>query len=205
MLLRVVGAALAAGLLSSCAMLSANAPLFTVADQDGAFALAQGLWVAQEADCKVDPRHSRPEQKSCLDWARIARAPDGAWIVSSTGGEDDAPLRVVIAAAAPRGSHVLSPLYVAESVNQKDGEIGYGALVPRGDLSAGVKRLAVAGVSCDVITDEAPIDGIVVTREDGKVVRCIASTQAAVREATRRAVIDSLVTFGDSELVFVRP
>ena len=205
MRVRVVGAALAAVLLSACAMLSAEAPLFTPVDQDPAFALAEGLWVAQESDCKINAQRSNPQQKTCLDWARITRANDGAWIVSSTGGDDDAPLRVVIAAAAPRGSHLLAPLYVAESVNQKDGEIGYGALVPRGDLSAGVRRLAVAGVGCDVVTDEAPVDGITVTKEDGKVVHCTAKTQAAVREATRRAVIASLADLGDSELVFVRP
>ena len=202
---RIVCAAIAASLLSACAMLSASAPLFAVADQDPAFALAEGLWAAKEADCKVDPRSSKPERDTCLDWARISHAPDGAWIVSGLTA-DEAPLRVVIAAAAPRGSHAMAPLYVAESVNQKTGEIGYGALVPRGDQTGAVKRLTVAGVSCDVATgDHGEIAAITVTREDGKVVRCIAATQDAVREATRRAVIDTLATLGESELVYVRP
>lgn len=200
---RVIGAALAAGLLSSCSMLSADAPLFTVADQDPAFVLAEGLWVAKEADCAVDPAKSKPEQDTCLDWARITRATDGAWIVSSAGETHDEPMHIVIAAAAPRGSHTLAPLYVAESVNEKSGEIGYGALVPRGDTSDGVRRLAIAGVSCDVVDDEEPIAGITVTR-DGRNVRCIATTKTAVREATRRVVIASLNDFGEDELVFVR-
>lgn len=203
-MLRLVSAALAAGLLSSCAMLSAEKPLFSPADQDPAFALAEGLWVAQEADCKVNPQHSRPERKSCLDWAHIARAPDGTWIVTSPDHGDDDPIRVTIAAAAPRGTHTLAPLYVAEAVNEKSGEIDYGALVPRGDLSAGVKRLAVTGVGCDVISDDAPIDGITVERQDGKIVHCTATTQGAVREATRRAVIAGLPDLGENVLVFVR-
>jgi hypothetical protein len=55
-----------------------------------------------------------------------------------------------------------------------------------------------------VVTDDTPIEGVTVTRDGGKVLRCIARTQAAVREATRRAVIDTLGTLGDNELVFVR-
>ncbi len=207
MTLRVVGAALAASLLASCAMLSAEAPLFTVADQDPAFVLAEGLWAAKEADCTIDAAKSAPGDDTCVDWARISRAADGGWVVKFEGdSESDGPLRLIVAAAAPRGTHPRAPLYVAESVNQKNGEIGYGALVPRGEAAGPVTRLAVAGVSCSVATDDyGAIDGIALTREDGKVVKCIASTQAAVREATRRAAIETLATIGDNELVFVRP
>ena len=207
MKLRIVGAACAVSLLASCAMLSAEAPLFTVADQDSAFVLAEGLWAAKEPDCKVDAATSAPGDHSCVDWARIRRASDGSWEVSFEGeSESDGPLRLIVAAAAPRGTHARAPLYVAESVNQKNGEIGYGALAPRGEGEGPVKRLAVAGVSCSVATDDySEIDGITLTREDGKVVKCIASTQGAVREAARRAAIETLATIGDNELVFVRP
>jgi hypothetical protein len=203
---RAVYVALAASALSACAMLTAEAPLFAVADQDPAFAFAEGLWAAKEPDCNVDPARSHPERESCLSWARIARAPDGAWAVTLVG-EKDGPLRLIVAAAAPRGSHPRAPLYVAETVNQKNGEIGYGALVPRGETEGPVKRLAVAGVSCDVTSgDYGEIDAITLTRDkDNKIVKCVATSQGAVREATRRTVIATLATIGDSELVFVRP
>ena len=111
MKLRIVGAACAVSLLASCAMLSAEAPLFTVADQDSAFVLAEGLWAAKEPDCKVDAATSAPGDHSCVDWARIRRASDGSWEVSFEGeSESDGPLRLIVAAAAPRGTHPLDRL-----------------------------------------------------------------------------------------------
>ena len=69
--LKAICAALA---LSGCAMLTAEAPLFSTADQDGVFALSTGLWAHREDDCTLDPAGSSPEKKDCIDWARSGQA-----------------------------------------------------------------------------------------------------------------------------------
>jgi hypothetical protein len=194
--------------LSACTMLSAPAPLFSPADQDAAFALAEGLWVARSPDCKVNPARSRPERDTCLDWARVDRLPDGAWRVSSVEKDDDDTMRILFAPAAPRTGEDRAPLYVAETVNEKNGEILYAAIVARGETGATgpVTRIAAAGVECHVAYgDWGDIDGVDVVREDEKVVRCIAKSKDGVREAARRTAVSALPTLMDHEFLFVRP
>lgn len=204
--MKTLPVALAALAASACTMLTAEAPLFAPSDQDPAFTLAEGLWVARDSDCKVNPAHSRPARKSCLEWMRVARAADGAWLVSDatdSAGGDDAEHIVFVAAAPATGR---APLYVAETVNARTGAINYGAVAARSDGDGPVTRIAATGIECAVATGEwGDIAGIAVTREDGKVVRCVASTKDAVREAARRAAISALPTFGTNELAFVRP
>lgn len=196
--------ALAAVAVSACTMLTAEAPLFAPSDQDPAFTLAEGLWVARDADCKVNPARSRPTRKSCLEWVRVKRADDGAWLVSDASDAAADVERILFMAAAPATGR--APLYVAESVNAKTGAINYGAVVARSEGEGSVTRIAATGVECAVAYgDWGEISGIDVTREDDKVVRCVARTQGAVREAVRRAVIVALPTIGTNELVFVRP
>ncbi len=205
--MRAAIALLAFGLLAACTPLTANAPLFTPADQDPALALAEGWWVARDADCKTDPARSRPDRESCLDWARITREADGRWLLSFQPGEDDDPLRVVLSPAVAKGARAIAPLSVAEAVNVNTGAIAYAGFVARGEPAVDglVRRIAVAPVTCDLIEATGGIEGVEFVREDGRVVRCIAGTQAAVKEAARRAALDALPILGESDLTFVRP
>jgi hypothetical protein len=198
---------LAALLVSACTMLSAPAPLFSAADNDPAFAPPEGLWAIRNPDCKVNPARSRPSRETCLDWLQISRTPDGGWRVVSVKDPADAPVRLSVAAAAPKRTEATrAPLYVAEAVGETNGEITYYAVVPRGDEERPFNRLAVAGVECAVTYGEwGEITGILLEREDGKVIRCTAQSRDAVREATRRAALAALPTLYESELVYVRP
>lgn len=193
--------------LGACTMLTAPAPLFSAADNDPAFAAPEGLWAIRNPDCKVNPARSRPSRETCLDWLRMTRTADGAWRAESVEDPADAPVRLHVAAAAPRrtdGAH--APLYVAEAVGETSGEITYYAVVPRGDVEHPFARLAVTGVECAIAYgDWGEISGILLEREDGKVVRCTAQSKGAVREAARRAAVAALPTLYESELVYVRP
>lgn len=205
-MIRSVVTALAAVALGACTMLSAPAPLFTPADQDSAFALAEGLWVTRPSDCKVNPARSRPQRETCLQWAHVSRTPDGAWLVTSVEDADDAPLRAIIVPAAPPDATARAPLYVAETVGGEPAEINFAALIPRRESDGGaVTRLALVGVECAVVSDAwGPIAGIEVTREDGKIVRCTAVTKDGVREAARRAAIAGLTALDETDFLFVR-
>jgi hypothetical protein len=200
----VAGAGLA---LAACSPLTAEAPLFSPADQDAALVIAQGLWVGRDADCKVNPAHSRPERKSCLDWARITREADGRWLLTFVPDDEDGPMRVVLAPASARGSRTIAPLYIAEGVNTKTGAIAYAGFVARGerDVDGAVRRFAIAPVTCDIVESAGGVTGVAMVREDDRIVRCVAASQEAAKEATRLAAIDALPILGENELVFVRP
>lgn len=198
--LKAICAALA---LSGCAMLTAEAPLFSTADQDGVFALSTGLWAHREDDCTLDPAGSSPEKKDCIDWARITRESDGAWRIEFLD-EEEGPLRFVVVPASASEAEAVAPLYVAEATGGKEPGPAYAAIVPRGSLQAPVKRLVMTVVSCASILREGDIPDITVKRDDGRVIGCTAKTKAAVREATRRAVIADLAKLGEEELVWVR-
>lgn len=199
----ILGGLASVMLLSGCAMLSAEAPLFAPADQDGVFALSQGLWAHRETDCTVDPATSAPEKKDCLDWARITRTSDGAWRVEFVG-EDDPPMRFLVMPVVKAEDVRIARLYVAEATSSKDPAPAYALVVPRGTLDTPVRRLAIQGIACaPLLRDSAPTD-ITFTREDGRITGCTAKTKDAVRDAARRSVFDALTDLGDEELVFVR-
>lgn len=202
-------AALAA-LASACSPLTAEAPLFSPADQDGQFTLAQGWWVGADPDCKVNPARSRPERKTCLEWARIVREADGRWLLSMAPGEgddDDGPLRVVLVPAVV--SRVgPAPLYLAEATNTKTGVIMFGGVIARGARGPDntVRRFALAPVTCDVVEATGGVPGVELVRnEEGRVTSCIARTKDGALETTRRAALDALPEIGENDLVFVRP
>lgn len=202
--MRLLIGGLAAFLLSGCAMLTAEQPLLSPQDQDGVFALAEGLWAHREDDCAVDPATSAPETDDCIDWARISREADGAWRIEFVG-EDDPLMRLVVMPAVKSDAGRLAPLYVAEATSAKQPEPAYAVLVPRGDLSTPVRRLGFDAIACAPLLREGEPADIVFTRgADGRVTGCTAKTKNAVREAARRAVFDALPQLGDEELVFVR-
>jgi len=200
-------AALAALSLSACTMLSAEAPIFSAADHAAEFAPPEGLWVIRDSsDCRVNPARSRPERDTCLDWYRVRRAEDGTWRVTALSNDDPEEMRVVVMAAAPkRPDEPLASLYVGEFSNAKNADISYFALVPRGGAERPLSRLGAAGIECFVVHGEwGEIPGIVVRREDDKVVGCTATAKDGLREAARRAAVAALPGLPEQELVFVR-
>jgi hypothetical protein len=196
----------AAMAVSGCAVLSAPAPLFTPADQDGVFVLEEGLWAHRPADCKVDPARSNPQRKSCLDWARIVRASDGGWRgePATREDEDDAPIRFVVvpATAAPAG--VRAPLYVAEGATEKDPGPNYAAIIPRGRAPGPVRRFVLVAITCDAVIRDGEVPDITIRREEDRVVGCTATTKDAVRDAARRAILSDLPVIGEEELIWAR-
>jgi hypothetical protein len=202
--MRMMSGVLAMLVFSGCAMLTAERPLLAPQDQDKVFTLAEGLWAHRESTCTVDPATTGPENKDCVDWARIVREADGAWRVEAIG-EDDPPMRLVIIPAVTSEAGRLAPLYVGEATSAKQQEPAYAVIVPRGDLSAPVRHVAFDAISCTPLLREGEPADITFTRgADGRVTGCAAKTKEAVRDAARRAVIDALTTLGDEELVFVR-
>ncbi|KAF0182464.1 MAG: hypothetical protein IV086_07570 [Hyphomonadaceae bacterium] len=196
-------AAIGAMALAGCAMLTAERPLLAPGDQDAAFALAEGLWAHREDDCTDDPAAKAPDEESCIDWVRVARESDGAWRIEAVG-EDDPPMRLVVIPAVRTAEGRLAPLYVAEATSVKDPAPAYALIVPRGDLQSPVRRVAFDAISCfDLLRDGEPPD-IVFNRDGDRLVGCTAKTMAAVQDAARRAVIETLDDLGDEELAFVR-
>ena len=99
----------------------------------------------------------------------------------------------------------IAPLYVAEATSSKQPEPAYAIIVPRGDLSAPVHRLAFEAIACAPLQRDGDPAEIVFTHgEDGRVTGCTAKTKDAVRDAARRAAIDALTALGDDEIAFVR-
>lgn len=213
-----VALALAAAL-GACANLSAEAPLFSVADQTGPAPLAEGVWIALGEDCPERNllRIRRfPQQCSPIE---IDRLPDGAWRVryrvdlaigltreERASAEADAAriMRLIVVPAVERqSSDTYAPLYVAESAPQSaDDRVSYYVIVPQGTLPA-ESILLLSGIGCADALREGPIAGVTeqytervdelgVAHQD--LTGCVASSQAAVREAARRAVIENLAT-----------
>jgi hypothetical protein len=193
--------------LCACTPMTAEAPLFSPADQDPGFAPEAGLWVARDEGCSDDPQKHKPGDGGCIDdWMRLTRLPDGAWEMREAGGDDDdGPVRFFAAAATPAQDGRRAALFVVEGVTA-EGEINYMAVAPRGDRDGPITRLQATLVECDIAqAPYAPIEGVRLIYKDGRVNGCIASSKEAVREAARRAVLETLNDFGAVELVYVRP
>lgn len=136
------------------------------------------------------------------------------------------PLRMTIAPAVERRApDTFSPLYVAEIVpTAPEEDILYAVIAPVGPLPAR-SILVLAGIGCSDILRDGPIDGIEAhyrevaaeapalpdrtgaaadeTPAAPVLSGCTASTQAAVREAARRALIENAATLADHKYVHV--
>lgn len=227
-----VGKSLAAFLvlaLGGCAQLTAERPLFTTADQ-GQPPLTEGIWIGIGEGCaEYNVRRRRfPSDCGPLDLRRDA---DGAWLAviradlvsdltasERAEAEEDksnGPYRIIFAPAVERSlGESYAPLYLAELDSQRDegNSVSYAIIAPIGAMPATEMRLA-AMIGCDAILRDGPIAGIeprYETRIDDEGVShqdlkgCTASTQAAVREAARRAVIENLNELTQRRYVFVR-
>ena len=139
---------------------------------------------------------------------------------------DFGPARVII---APAVEHPLadgySPLYVAEVVQRAEDRdaVGYAVIAPMGAMPA-TSALVLGSIGCDDILRDGPIEGVTAeytaaeepASESGPSATpgvqgppalsgCVAATQASVREAARRAVLQNLEQMMQVRFVYVRP
>jgi hypothetical protein len=89
------------------------------------------------------------------------------------------------------------------------GEPRYAIVVPVGALPASEVRV-VGEIGCHDSLADGPIEGVTEERDErGEITRCVASSQGAVREAARRALIENAGRLFDndqeSRILFVRP
>jgi hypothetical protein len=218
--------------LGGCSMLTAEAPLFSPADPNGPPPLTEGVWIIVGEECPEVYARRRvgrfPEGCTPME---LRRSHWGAWQATVRGDlifnlSDSAraelqeqaeagPLTIVLAPAVENiAPDVYAPVYVAEiSPRLPDEAITYAVVAPIGPMPA-TSALLVPGVFCSSILRQGPIEGIeqrYVTRIDDSGVErqepqgCVAATQAAVREAARRAVIENLDEMMQRRLVYVRP
>ncbi len=213
-------ALIAAAMLTGCAALTANAPLFLPADQVGPAPLAEGVWIQINEHCpERNARRTGRLPRECYP-AELRRAADGAWSFSfqeHVRMESDASpraLRLVIAPATERQpSDAYVSLYLAEYTPLETSEsqdLHYAVIVPVGTLPA-EEFYVVGQIGCSEILRDGPIEGVTETHDEatGNLTGCVAADQAAVREAARRSVIEQLseLLSADSaiRLLFVRP
>jgi hypothetical protein len=219
-----------AAALAGCAELTAKAPLFAPADQIGPAPLTEGVWIAVGEDCPAyyARRRSGRFPSDCAP-IEIRRIEDGAWriqlridLISNLSAKDRAdaeaqygPIRAVIAPAVERPpADGYSPLYVAElNPRSEDDRIGYAVIAPIGVMPA-TSALVIGSIGCADILRDGPIAGVSEQyaghvddsgQERRDLTGCVASTQAAVREAARRSVIENLDEMQERRFTFVRP
>ena len=148
--------------------------------------------------------------------------------------ETAGPYRLIIAPAVERAeADAYAPLYVAETTRADAGVVSYIVIAPLGERPA-TSALIALSIGCTDILRDGPIEGITAldtttTTEPPPLVvetdavqepegatepdfasertfaDCTASTQAAVREAARRALIENLGEMADHRFVYVRP
>lgn len=234
-------------LAGACAELTAEAPLFSTADQIGPPPLTEGIWISVGEDCPAHNARRRGRfPRECVP-AEISRLPDGAWRFAyradlmrdrrpEDGEEMSSAFRLIIAPATESASpESYAALYLAEYSqipDTTDDDIGYAVIAPIGTMPA-TELFVVASIGCDEILRGVPIEGV--TREyapareepafegiaptapetsdtateakegEPQLSGCKAATQAAVREAARRSLIENLNHVDDMRLVYVRP
>jgi hypothetical protein len=215
--------------LAGCAELTAEQPLFSVADQ-GPPPLTEGVWIGVGEGCAE--RHVRlrrfPSDCTPLD---IRRQDDGSWRVAvrvdlvfdlsareraeAAADPANGPYRVILAPAVERDiGEGYAPLYLGEvaATSGERSSVAYALVAPIGSMPATEMHMT-AMISCEQILRDGPIEGVsprYETRTDAEgesrqeLSGCVASTRGAVREAARRAVIESLDELTDRRYVFVR-
>jgi hypothetical protein len=216
--------------LGACAELTAERPLFSLTDDAALPVLQEGIWISIGEGCAEHNLRRRHFPSDCVPMD-IRREEDGAWRVrlrvdllndlsarermETEGRDDNGPYRVILAPAVERSeSLAYAPLYLGEiALMSAEGmSVSYAVIAPMGSMPASEMRMA-ATIGCDMILRDGPIEGVMpryVTRTDeqGTTVEeldgCTASSQTAVREAARRAVIEGLNEFTARRWVRVR-
>jgi hypothetical protein len=215
---------MAAAALAGCASLTAEAPLFTPADQIGPAPLMEGVWIQTSEKCPARNARRRGRLPAACVPAELRRVPDGAWVLrvqdhvdldpEDTGDGPPRAYRLIIAPATEnRTPETYSPLYLVEYQPLEAAEPvkpAYAVVVPVSEMPAREFRV-IGVVSCVAILRDGSIEGVAVTRDErGEITSCVASQQRAVREAARRQTIESLGSLlsepGEGERwLFVRP
>ncbi len=186
--MRRLSTLLCLALLTACAPLSAERPLFTFADQSGPAPLSEGVWLQSDRSCSIEEGAARSED--CA-WIEVTRSGDGGWRYVMGPGKPgvvvDSSWRFLITRAVntDRGDE-FAPLYVAEYLStDRPGRPLYAAVAPVGPMPAKEVRM-IAVIDCSDALREGPIPGVTDVRSSGQFSRvCIASSVGAVREAAR--------------------
>ena len=194
--------------LGACAPLTAQAPLFTLADQASPPPLREGVWMQTDPACNAET--AERGENGCTR-IEVSRGEDGGWLYTmrstdENGVTEEHLWRFVIASAVEteRGEEY-APLYVAEYVaTEEPDQPFYAVVAPVGPMPASEVRM-VAMIDCDVALREGPIPGVEEVVGDAAFERlCIAGSRGAVREAARRATIENLsVLLGEERARFV--
>jgi hypothetical protein len=194
--------------LGACAPLTAQAPLFSLADQANPAPLREGLWMQTDPACTSEMTQRGEDGCTRIE---VARGEDGGWLYTmrstdENGVTEENVWRFVIASAVetPRGDEY-APLYVAEyvAIDEPDQPF-YAVVAPVGMMPASEVRM-IAMIDCDDALREGPIPSVeeVVGAEAFERL-CIAGSRQAVREAARRATIENLsVLLGEDQVRFV--
>ncbi len=207
--MRLFSVIAAFALVSACAPLTADRPLFTLADQTGPAPFEAGQWLQTTEGCAAEASDDA-RRDDCV-WIDLARSADGAWLYRARSigpdGPEEAAWRVLVIPAVEtnRGGED-APLYVAEYVSlDEPGPPLYAVIAPVGPLPASEVRM-VTMIDCDDALREGPIPGVREVQGQETFDRvCIADDLGAIREAARRAVIENLsVLFTDGQARFVR-
>lgn len=198
----------AAVLLGACAPLTAQAPLFSFADQAEPPPLREGVWMQVDPACTAET--AQAGEDGCVR-IEVSRGEDGDWLYSmrstdENGVTEENAWRFVIASAVEtERDDEYAPLYVAEYVSlEAPQQPFYAVVAPVGLMPASEVRM-VAMIDCDDSLREGPIPGVEEQIGDAAFERvCIAESRGAVREAARRVVIENLPTLlGEERARFV--
>lgn len=204
MVMRSLCAFLVLALISACAPLTAERPLFNPLDQTGPAPLTEGVWT--QTGCTEEEQLNPDEACARIE---LARAPDGAWLYTMGADSGDGDITswrfIIVSALETDRSNEYAPLYVAEYVSlDEDGQPFYAVVAPVGAMPAREVRM-VAMIDCDDALRDGPIPGveeIVGERAFDRI--CVAANRAAVRVAARRALIENLpVVLGEPRARFV--
>jgi hypothetical protein len=217
--------------LAGCAHLTAEQPLFSVADQRGPPPIGEGVWITLGEGCAEANTHRRrgrfPKDCSPLEIARLA---DGEWtaqlrpdlIFGMTAEEREeaeaqaAQLeRFLVVPAVERAlaDDEYAPAYIFEYRPESPGQrASYALAVPLSPLPATALAFA-PDISCFSALRDGPIDGVREEFEErvdeaGETRReltgCVAAHQRAVREAARRVIVEDAAGPLEIRLVRVR-
>lgn len=224
----VLRALLLAVALAGCVQLTAEAPLFSPADQIGPPPLTEGVWITIGEDCpERNARRSGRFPKACTP-IELSRLPDGAWsarhrvdLASGLTRQERAEAEleaartmylVIVPGVERRSPDAYVPVYVAEiAPSAPDDKVNYAIIAPIGAMPA-TSMLVLAGIGCADALRDGPIEGVTEQYTDRvdesgvahhELSSCVASSQASVREAARRVLVEHIATLQEQRYVYV--
>lgn len=199
-------------LLSGCDAMLSERPLFSPDDQSGPPPLMEGVWAEATSTCtpqllRGDPA-AAPDGCTLLD---VRLNPDGAWIVrriDTAGADDEEAVPIVIVPAVERAvEDRLAPLYVIEIPLMErahpDHSV-YAFIAPLGEPPA--TEIYAGPISCRDALRDGPLDGVLDAQSEPgrRLGACVATSQAGVRAAARRAAIEQIAGVDGKRYIFLR-